>query len=391
MFGTHFKTLFGCGRRQSSCDCVAHKLLARPRFKISLKMGSKNLIILCAGMLTILAGCQLVPPKMDPDEKPAVLTGLTRGVADPAVKALVDRVSEKQYRDYQLMIESMGRGLYGGEVYNMGFRNRDMEGTTGSLGNEEACLYLQDSFKEMGLTLTVQGNYKNVVGELTGTVTPEKIYVIGAHYDHIAGDMPGGDDNASGVASVLEAARILSQCKFESTIRFIAFNAEEDAKLGSKDYVKKLPKNTNIIGMVNLDTILRPGSDAKPDRPIDVEIETNGPLTWVRAYAQAMVDYVPSLVLGDIWDYAESSSDNDSFQNQGIPAFLIIENSDGDWYAPNPIANPYIHHREDASDRRANDPSTTSSVTYDYAFAANITRAVVALIAQEARLANTAR
>jgi Zn-dependent M28 family amino/carboxypeptidase len=112
-------------------------------------------------------------------------------------------------------------------------------------------------------------------------------------------------------------------------IRFINFNAEEDHLLGSADYVKNhvIPNGEKIVGMINLDAILRPGSDAMPDRPIDVELECNGFSPWVQAYAQAMADYVPSLVLGDIWDYAESSSDNDSFQNAGIPAFLAIENS----------------------------------------------------------------
>jgi hypothetical protein len=144
----------------------------------------------------------------------------------------------------------------------------------------------------------------------------------------------------------------------------------------------------NIVGMINLDAILRPGSDPMPDRPIDVEIESNGSLPRVEKYAQAMADYVPSLVLGDIWDYAASSSDNDSFQDAGIPAFLVIENSDGDWYPPNPVATPYIHHFEDATDRLANDPNSDSGVTCDFAFATDIVRAAVALLAQEAKLAS---
>ncbi len=324
-------------------------------------------------------------------------------VADPAVQAVVDHVSQEHYQSYHLAVENMGLGLYGGKEYDMGFRNRDFyiyddsepgEGPTSddgpTPGNREACLYLQDMYKAMGLDVSVQGKYRNVVGELTGTTTPEKIYIVGGHYDHLEGDMPGGDDNASGTAGVLEAARVLSQYQFESTIRFISFNAEEDNLLGSADYVKNhvVPNGETVVGMVNLDAILRPGSDAMPDRPIDVEIECNGngSLPWVQAYAQAMADYVPSLVLGDIWDYAESSSDNDSFQNAGIPAFLVIENSDGDWYPPNPVANPYIHHFEDATDRLANDPNSDSGVTFDYAFATDIVRAAVALLAQEAKL-----
>jgi hypothetical protein len=332
-------------------------------------------------MVTMLTGCQK-------EYLPATVS-IQANPADPAVQAVVDRVSQEQYQKYHLAIENMGLGLYGGKEYYMGYRNRDFHRRKGqSPGNKEACLYLQDKFKAMGLTVSVQGKYKNVIGELTGTKTPEKIYIIGAHYDHVKGDMPGADDNASGTAGVLEAARILSQYRFESTIRFIGFNAEEDGLLGSRDYVKNhvIPNGENIVGMINLDAILRPGSDAMPDRPIDVEIECYESLPWARMYIQAMADYVPSLVLGDIWDYDESSSDNDSFQNAGIPAFLAIENSDMDWYWPNPIANPYIHDREDASDRLANNGFSPSGITFDFAFATNITRAVVALIAQEAAI-----
>ena len=353
---------------------------------------SKHSIIILVCVITILAGCQQSPVKLSIHANPG----------DPAVQAVVYHVSREQYQSHHLTVENMGLGLYGGKEFDMGFRNRDYyisddytseEGPTyedgPTPGNREACLYLQDMYEAMGLSVSVQGKYKNVIGEMTGTTTPENIYIIGAHYDHIEGDMPGGDDNASGTAGVLEAARVLSQFQFESTIRFMNFNAEEDHLLGSADYVKNhvMPNGENIVGMINLDAILRPGSDPMPDRPIDVEIESYGSLPWVQAYAQAMADYVPSLVLGDFWDYAASSSDNDSFQNAGIPAFLVIENSDGDWYPPNPVANPYIHHFEDATDRRANDPNSDSGVTYDFAFATDIVRAAVALLAQEAKLA----
>jgi hypothetical protein len=297
---------------------------------------------------------------------------------DP-VQAVADRVSQMDYMTYQFDIESMGLGLYDPN-YDMGYRNRDGGAGAGSLGNQEARLYLQDKFTAMALSVSLQGRYLNVVGELTGTTTPDKIYIIGAHYDHLAGDMPGGDDNASGTAGVLEAARVLSQYRFESTIRFICFNAEEDGLKGSKDYVAKLPPDENIVGMINMDMILRPGSDVDPYTVIDAELETNGSLPWLLAYEQAAAEYVPSLIIGNIWDYTDSWSDNDSFQDEGIPAFLVIENSWDDW----DVANPYYHTSEDASDRLAND--SPNGVTYDYAFATDVTRTAVALIAQEALL-----
>jgi len=316
----------------------------------------------------------------------AVASGCTREAAIPSIQEVVGGVSQTNYQTYQLDIENMGLGLYGGAEYDMGFRNRDAHEGLGSLGNQEARLYLQDAFSAMGLSVSVQGDHLNVVGELTGTKTPERIYVIGAHYDHLEGDRPGGDDNASGTAGVLEAARVLSQYRFESTIRFIGFNAEEDGLEGSKEYVDSqvVTAKETIVGMINLDMILRPGSDVDPNTIIDAEVEAKADhppsMAWAEAFVQAAAIYVPSLIVNDTIIDTESQSDNDPFREAGIPAILVIENSLPDFWDAN---GPY-HTYEDASDRIANDSGSPSGVTYDYAFAAELTRAVVALVAQEA-------
>lgn len=316
------------------------------------------------------------------------MAGFTQTDANPAVQAVADRVSQTHYRARHQAIENMGLGMYGGAQYDMGYRNRDGWEGTGSLGNQEARLYIQNAFTTMGLSVSVQGSYLNVVGELTGTTSPENIYIIGGHYDHLEGDLPGGDDNASGTAGVMEAARILSQYKFESTIRFICFNAEEDKQIGSKDYVNNnvIPKGENIVGMINMDMILRPGSDTNPHTVIDAELEAQAKhppsVAWARAYQKAARDYVPSLIVNDTIIDCESTSDNDAFINNGYPAFLVIENSLPDFWD----ANKYYHGFYDASDRAANDPDSPSGVTYDFAFATDVTRVVVALIAQKAIL-----
>jgi Zn-dependent M28 family amino/carboxypeptidase len=326
--------------------------------------------VMCAALLTLPAA------------------GCTRVDADLSVQAVADHVSQTHYQTYHLDVENMGLGLYGGAGYDMGYRNRDAYEGPGSPGNQEARLYLQDQFAAMGLNVSVQGSYLNVVGELTGTTTPENIYIIGGHYDHLEDDRPGGDDNASGTAGVLEAARVLSQYRFESTIRFIGFNAEEDGLLGSKDYVDNhvVPAGENIMGMINLDMILRPGSDVDPHTIIDAEVEAQSKhppsVAWAQAFQQAAADYVPSLIVNDTIVDTESTSDNDSFLNQGYPAILVIENSLPDFWD----ANEHYHTFEDASDRLANDSGSPSGVTYDYAFATEMTRAAVALIAQQAVL-----
>jgi len=322
------------------------------------------------------------------------VVGCAQEAAVPAVQDVVDLVSQTHYETYQLAIENMGLGLYGGPDYDMGYRNRDAFEGPGSLGNQETRLYMQDAFTDMGLNVSVQGSYLNVVGELTGTTTPENIYIIGAHFDHLGGDgpseddRPGGDDNASGTAGVMEAARVLSQYQFESTIRFIGFNAEEDGLAGSKDYVNSqlIPAGEYVLGVINMDMILRPGSDVEPNNLIDAELEAQSKhppsVAWAQAYQQAAADFVPSLIVNDTIIETESGSDNDSFLNEGYPAFLVIENSLPDFWD----ANSYYHTFEDASDRLANDSGSPTGVTYDYGFATDITKAAVALLAREAVL-----
>jgi Zn-dependent M28 family amino/carboxypeptidase len=66
----------------------------------------------------------------------------------------------------------------------------------------------------------------NIIAEIPGTETPDAIILVGAHYDTIE-DTPGADDNASGIAGLLELFRLLSRHTFKKTVRFVAFTLEE--------------------------------------------------------------------------------------------------------------------------------------------------------------------
>lgn len=94
----------------------------------------------------------------------------------------------------------------------------------------------------------------NVVAVQRGTVYPDEYIIVSSHYDHNSG--PGADDNASGTAGVLEAARILSQYSFKRSIIYINFNAEENGLFGSMGYAKECARqDLDIIGVFNLDMI----------------------------------------------------------------------------------------------------------------------------------------
>ena len=92
----------------------------------------------------------------------------------------------------------------------------------------------------------------NVVATQVGTVYADVQYILGAHYDSV--DNPGADDDASGVAGLLEIARVLSQYETEYTIKYIAFDMEELGLIGSQIYVDD-HLDDDIRGMIQSDMI----------------------------------------------------------------------------------------------------------------------------------------
>ena len=100
----------------------------------------------------------------------------------------------------------------------------------------------------------------NLEVEIPGILKPEEIIVIGAHYDSVSGS-PGANDNASGVAALLELAGKLKPQRPERTIRFVAFVNEEPPyfqtdEMGSRVYARRsAARRENIIAMISLETI----------------------------------------------------------------------------------------------------------------------------------------
>src|SRR5215471_19342518 len=97
---------------------------------------------------------------------------------------------------------------------------------------DAAADYIVRSFSALGLAAGREAfefrgrSYDNVVALHHGTEPDRPRVLIGAHYDSVRGT-PGADDNASGVAGMLEAARLLRAVPLRSTIEFVGFNLEE--------------------------------------------------------------------------------------------------------------------------------------------------------------------
>ncbi|MFH0787698.1 MAG: M20/M25/M40 family metallo-hydrolase [Pseudomonadota bacterium] len=104
--------------------------------------------------------------------------------------------------------------------------------------------------------------WKNVVARCPGTKNPKTVYLFCAHFDshpaglEASGSAPGADDNGSGVAVLLEGARILAKAPGHNTIEWVFFSNEEQGHLGSQAYVQDLKaKGHSITGVINVDTI----------------------------------------------------------------------------------------------------------------------------------------
>src|SRR6185369_15189594 len=110
----------------------------------------------------------------------------------------------------------------------------------------------------------------NIIGVLRGTKAEwaSSSVIVGAHYDHLGTSAdgaihPGADDNASGVAVLLELARQMASAgPPPRTVIFVAFTGEESGLLGSKRYAATTSSwpPSKAIGMVNLDTVGRLGT-----------------------------------------------------------------------------------------------------------------------------------
>ena len=144
-------------------------------------------------------------------------------------------------------------------------------------GNKLAGEYLSGAYRSFGYEPKYQwfeprgalnGKPANIIATLKGTENPELIYVVCSHYDSVAAG-PGADDDSSGTAALLEAARVLAKRPMPATIVFASFTGEENGDLGSHEFVRLAQAagwkmtgilNNDMIGWANdhrLDNLVR--------------------------------------------------------------------------------------------------------------------------------------
>ena len=232
---------------------------------------------------------------------------------------------------------------------------------------KKAASYIESVLAKTNLPLTKHtyvienDHFDNIILEKLGHTKPNEIILIGAHYDSVIEDVPGANDNASGVAALLVLAERLKQVPCARTIRFVAFVNEEPPffktnKMGSFLYAKKLKKSKeNIVGMISLETIGYYREDPfsqkypfpfnffYPNQGNFIGFVGNlrsGPLvrTAIKAFRESAkvpseAASLPGWVVGVDW------SDQWAFWKMGYPAIMVTDTA--------LFRYPYYHSKED--------------------------------------------
>ena len=204
-----------------------------------------------------------------------------------------------------------------------------------------------DSWLESGGDPPRQVTMRNVLGVLPGRKAEwaGQSVVVAAHYDHLGfgwpdvreefrGKLhPGADDNASGVAALIELARLMAKSgPYDRTIVFAAFSGEEAGRLGSLHYAaaEKTRLLPGCIGMVNLDTVGRLGTGKL------LVLGTGSASEWIHIFNGAgYVTGVPvEVVAGDI-----GGSDQKSFLDRGVPAVQLTTGPHDTYHRPTDTAD----------------------------------------------------
>jgi hypothetical protein len=204
--------------------------------------------------------------------------------------------------------------------------------TTDSL--RRACSWMRGKLAEFGCDTTYLDTWSsqyapNVVGVKTGIVHPELIYIIDGHIDNTSDQepyhCPGSDDNASGTAAVVEAARVFADMDFDCTVWFLGFTGEEQGLLGSQDFARRCrARGDSILAVLNFDMISYGRWDVDSFEVIGKP--SNPDCAWLMDFYIAQADTFSGLKPIRIMDPSALYSDHASFWNQGYVSFCGIEN-----------------------------------------------------------------
>lgn len=239
--------------------------------------------------------------------------------------------------------------------------------------------------------------FRNIVATRPGVGQPEARLLVVAHFDTVE-QSPGANDNGSGVAVLLETARVLQAAAFDRTVQFVAVNLEERqregpletaALFGSRALAEEARAQAReIVGVLVLETVACAGQDIEQKWPEGLPVplpamgdfigvvgnETSSALVTAfmgaTARHQIPLPVVPLIVPGRGEMLPDTRrSDHASFWDQGYPAVMITDTAN--------FRSPHYHQPTDTLDRLNVD------------FAANVCRALVGTVVDLASGAET--
>jgi hypothetical protein len=220
------------------------------------------------------------------------------------------------------------------------------------LALQQAAHYIEKTWREQGYEPESQafGAYgvpvRNLAVELRGKAAADDLVVVGAHYDSVLGS-PGANDNATGVAALLELSRQLRDVALRRSVRFVAFVNEEPPfcfteQMGSRVYAAEARRRgERISAMLSLETIgyysHEPGSQAYPF-PLHYFYPDTGSFIGfvgnlssrrlvraaVRAF-RAQTAFPSEAVAAPGWVTGIGWSDHWSFWQEGYPAIMVTD------------------------------------------------------------------
>lgn len=255
---------------------------------------------------------------------------------DPAIEALITEVSQQQLMAYIRQLETFGtRNAFSdtqSETFGIGAARRWIFNEFVRVGNGRLTVEFQD------FPLSYNGytaDQSNVVATLPGKGDGDGILVLMAHYDNRTPDVTdgfsratGANDNASGVALLLETARIMSSRDWNQTIVFLATSAEEQGSFGARYFAENaFLDSKNVIATLNYDAVGGRTGIPQYARLFAVDFLTSAHGALGRYYEYVGGLYLPTfpVVIYDALDREGRWGDHREFVRVGFPAVRVIE------------------------------------------------------------------
>lgn len=206
-----------------------------------------------------------------------------------------------------------------------------------NIGNEQTFQWTKAKFLDYGLeidSMVFSSNGKNLFGIKYGNVFPDRLCILGAHYDNIptGAVAPGADDNASGTAAVIEVARILSNYQFPNTIIFALWDEEELGLIGSTAFANQFNSSKDsLLGYINLDMI---AWDSDNDMSTHIQVRPVSNSSSLSELAKSCNTLYNIGLNVKIIDPGSPNTDHYPFWQNDLTAIGISEEYQGDfnWY-----------------------------------------------------------